>query len=77
MLATTTSVRGPLRGVSLVEPSSYLTDGTRLFRVLRGFSHPAVQSFALLEDCRTLEVAAFSPVELRALKLDVVREGPC
>jgi hypothetical protein len=59
---------GPRRG-------SYLTDGQRLFRVVRQFSPSDELPVGLLEDCHTLEVTPFSPDELCELGLSVVRAG--
>lgn len=55
-----------------VEPDTYLTDGLRLFRVVRGFSWPTEASWATLEDCRTLEEYSYSPDELWGMGLSVV-----
>ena len=66
-----------LRTGALLEPSAYLTDGRRLLRVVRGFTDPAEESFAVLEDCRTLETQALTPDELFSLDLELVREGGC
>ena len=57
---------------SALEPDVYLTDGLRLFRVVRGFAWPAHESKAVLEDCRTLEERAYSPDELWTMGLAVV-----
>ena len=57
------------------EPSAYLTDGLRLFRVIRGFSHPPEDSRATLEDCATLEVSSYSADELWSMSLRLV-QGP-
>lgn len=57
---------------SAIEPDVYLTDGLRLFRVVRGFAWPAHESQAVLEDCRTLEERAYSPDELWAMGLALV-----
>jgi hypothetical protein len=61
----------------MVEESSYLTDGQHLFRVLRGFEDPAEDSFALLEDCLTLEAQAFTPEELWRMQMEAVESGQC
>ena len=62
---------------SEIVPDAYLTDGLRLFRVVRGFAWPAYESEAVLEDCRTLEHRAYGRDELWALGLRVVRSaGP-
>ncbi len=52
---------------------SYVTDGRRLFRVVSQFATVEENVFASLEDCRTLEVKAYSPGELCALGLRPVR----
>lgn len=57
---------------SALEPDVYLTDGLRLFRVVRGFAWPAHESRAVLEDCRTLEEYAYTPDELWAMGMSVV-----
>jgi hypothetical protein len=57
------------------EPSAYLTDGVRLFRVITGFSYPPETSRATLEDCATLGVSSYSPDELWGMGLRLVR-GP-
>lgn len=47
----------------------YLTDGRKLFRVVSQFTTPGEHAFASLEDCLTLEVQAYSPGELCAMRL--------
>jgi hypothetical protein len=57
---------------AMLEASTYLTDGRRLFRVIRGFASPvegSEGSFALLEDCRTFEAHPFTPSELWSMRL--------
>jgi hypothetical protein len=66
--------RGRL-STSALEPNVYLTDGLRLFRVVRGLAWPAHESQAVLEDCRTLEEYAYSPKELWTMGLTVVGAG--
>jgi hypothetical protein len=56
-----------------VEPSSYLTDGRRLFRVVSGFTYPPQDSLAALEDCATLDISSHSADELWDMELRVVR----
>lgn len=52
---------------------TYLTDGRRLFRVVRGFAWPpGVNSHALVEECSTLEIRCYKPDELFALGLRLV-----
>jgi hypothetical protein len=58
-----------------LEPSAYLTDGSRLFRVIAGFSYPPEGSRATLEDCCTLEVSSYSADELWSMGLRLV-QGP-
>lgn len=58
---------------SHVEPNVYLTDGIRLFRVVRGFAWPAHESQAVLEDCRTLEHSSYAPDQLSSMGLRIVR----
>ena len=66
--------RGRL-STSALEPDVYLTDGLRLFRVVRGFGWPAHESKAVLEDCRTLEEGADAPDELWTMGLTLVGTG--
>lgn len=71
MAIVTETTTGRL-SASAFEPDVYLTDGFRLFRVVRGFAWPAHESTALLEDCRTLEECAYSPDQLWTMGLRVV-----
>lgn len=63
------------RGRATVDPSeslavgSYLTDGRRLFRVVSQFAAGGQRPFTSLEDCLTLEVQAYAPGELGAMRL--------
>jgi hypothetical protein len=50
-------------------PDNYITDGHRLFRVVSQFAADERHRFASLENCLTLEVQAYSPGELAAMKL--------
>jgi hypothetical protein len=52
---------------------TYLTDGRRLFRVVSQFAPAGDDVFASLEDCRTLDVQAYAPGELQAMKLKPIR----
>jgi hypothetical protein len=52
---------------------AYLTDGRRLFRVVSQFAPAGDDVFASLEDCRTLDVQAYAPGELQAMKLKPIR----
>ena len=54
-------------------PDGYLTDGHRLFRVVSQCAADAGRVFASLEDCLTLEVQAYAPGELYAMRLRPVR----
>jgi hypothetical protein len=55
---------------------SYITDGHRLFRVVSQFAADEQRRSASLENCLTLEVRAYSPGELAAMKLRPVLAGP-
>ena len=68
MAIVSETTRGRL-STSALEPDVYLTDGVRLFRVVRGFGWPAHESQAVLEDCRTLEEHAYRPDELWTMGL--------
>jgi len=50
-----------------------VTDGHRLFRVISQFATVGEHVFASLEDCRTLEVQAYAPGELAAMRLRAVK----
>lgn len=54
---------------------SYVTDGQALYRVVSQFASVGENVFASLEDCRTLEIHAYAPGELRAMRLRAVRVG--
>lgn len=54
------------------EGSAYLTDDSRLYRVVSAFTHPPEESCAALEDCATLEVTSYSPDELWTMGLRLV-----
>jgi hypothetical protein len=73
-IRSTSTVReiAPAPPAAFVEPSTYLTDGVRLFRVIVGFEWPPEESWAVLEDCRTLEQATYTPDELRRMGLERV-----
>ena len=65
-------------GSSSSEPllaGSYVTDGQALYRVLSQFATVGDDVLASLEDCRTLEVHAYAPGELSAMRLRTVRRG--
>jgi hypothetical protein len=64
----------PTRGGGL-SAGAYLTDGERLFRVVSQFPANTHQPFASLEDCLTLQVQAYSPGELEAMRLRPVGLG--
>lgn len=52
---------------------SYVTDGTRLLRVVSQFETGLDSVFASLEDCMTLEVRTYPPGELGTMRLRTVR----
>jgi hypothetical protein len=52
---------------------SYVTDGRRLFRVVSPLAAPPDLEVAELEDCMTLETDSYSPGELWAMRLVLVR----
>jgi len=58
---------GPTATAERFTPDSYVTDGQRLFRVVSAYGEQ--RRFASLEDCLTLEVHAYAPGELGAMKL--------
>jgi hypothetical protein len=61
---------GPRKAPSaLPRTGSYLTDGRGLFRIVSQFTTVGEHVFASLEDCLTLEVQAYAPGELDAMRL--------
>jgi hypothetical protein len=50
----------------------YLTDGRRLFRVVRPLHMLDQPDLAILEDCRTLSLEAFMEDELLSMRLRAV-----
>lgn len=66
----------PILGTELLYgPGSYLTDGTRLFRVGAWLRASAAEALVELEDCRSLNLSLWEPAELRRLGMRVVRRG--
>jgi hypothetical protein len=65
--------RTSIEPATRVEPGTYLSDGSRLLRVVEGLSWPPEESWVVLEDCRTLEEHTFTPDELWAMGLRNVR----
>lgn len=55
-----------------LKPDGYLSDGRRLFRVVSPFDPRDPSPSALLEDCATLDVQAYSPSELAEMRLQHV-----
>jgi len=54
---------------------AYVTDGRRLFRVMSPLSRPWRRGIAVLEDCRTLAVGAYTAEELWHMALRQVESG--
>jgi hypothetical protein len=50
-------------------PGDYLTDGERLLRVVSRFDPRAEHKFAMLEDCLTLEIDAYTADVLATIAL--------
>ena len=67
-------LEAPTKGISQsdLRPSTYLTDGHRLFRVVRAPTTAPYEGAAVLEDCRSLEELTFTTAELSAMSLRVV-----
>lgn len=61
------SITAPEAFEPSLSPGSYLTDGTRLFRVVAKLLDPWRGQVVELEDCVTLATSLYSPEELRAL----------
>jgi len=60
-------------GPGALAQDGYLTDGSRLFRVVSRFETEREVVLVALEDCSTFEIKALLPRELRAMRLRVVR----
>jgi hypothetical protein len=58
---------------TLLVSDNYLTDGRRLFRVVSQLGAGTEHVFASLENCLTLEIQAYAPGELDAMRLRPVR----
>ncbi len=73
-MSLTSLLRSGIRSVppEPLRAGGYLTDGCRLFRVVSQFATVGEHVFASLEDCSTLEVQAYAPGELWAMKLQPV-----
>jgi hypothetical protein len=65
----------PREPVALRQADAYLTDGRRLFRVVRPLGCRHGPDVALVEDCRTLRVQAFTIHQLRGMRLIPVAPG--
>ena len=52
---------------------AYVTDGRRLFRVVSPLAAPPDWETAELEDCATLETSSYTPAQLWAMGLVLVR----
>ena len=72
-LAPRPSTTSRSAAAELLRCGTYLTDGRRLFRVVSQFGPAGEDAFASLEDCRTLDVQAYAPGELQAMKLRPIR----
>ena len=57
------------------QAGAYVTDGRVLFRVVSPLSRPWRQGIALLEDCRTLGIGAYTAEELWHMALTRVEPG--
>jgi hypothetical protein len=68
VMSTATSPNRPTRSWTTLA-DGYLTDGQQLLRVVSRFDPCKSDVFALLEDCATLEVKAYSPRELAEMGL--------
>jgi hypothetical protein len=54
---------------------AYVTDGRRLFRVISPLASPPDWETAELEDCVTLETISYTPAQLWAMGLCLVRRS--
>lgn len=57
----------------IVRQGAYLTDGTSLYRVVEPLFWHVEAAGALLENCRTLKVAEYTPEQLWGMSLRLVR----
>jgi hypothetical protein len=73
MLALLHRTRRRPSSFALPRPGGYLTDGDALFCVASQFGFAGDRMFALLEDCVTLDVGAYTPSELCEMGLRPVR----
>jgi hypothetical protein len=58
---------------SRLDERAYVTDGTRLFRVVQPINPPRAVTSAVLEDCRTLDLHSFTAANLWEMGLRAVR----
>ena len=54
---------------------AYLTDGSGLYRVVSPLSRPWRRGIAVLEDCRTLAIGAYTAEDLWHMALRSVERG--
>jgi DNA-directed RNA polymerase specialized sigma54-like protein len=55
------------------EEGAYVTDGTRLFRVVQALDPPRGVATAVLEDCLTLELQSYAAADLWEMRMQLVR----
>ena len=58
------------------EAGDYVTDGLALFRVVSPLSRPWRHGIAVLENCRTLAIGAYTAEELWHMALETVEPIP-
>ena len=62
----------PVADVGL-EPGAYITDGSRLFRVVKALDPPRGVTAAVLEDCLTLKLRSFAEADLWEMGVRLVK----
>ena len=67
-----TWISQPPSGLRALAVGEYLSDGRNLMRVVVRFDPRDSDPFAILEDCRTLEIDTYTPDQLLAMHLRAV-----
>ena len=60
-------------GVAGLDEGAYVTDGKRLFRVVRRLDPLRGAATAVLEDCLTLELRSYAAADLWEMRVRLVR----
>jgi len=75
LFTLSSGVPASLRRERAWKAGAYLTDGSRLYRVVSPLSRPWRRGIAVLEDCRSLAIGAYTAEDLWHTALRSVERG--